>query len=270
MPTAEQIDLDLLERIYDVPLQACDWAEVVARLRERFCADAGTLVVYGPRPQEVEKICLSGHDDAIWRDYAARFAAIDPFYAAMRDGRMRPGRVTSDSRVLPHWRSEAAEYFNDFWRRHRLGYSAGGHAVDVGGNWIQMALPRPLGAPDYSERELAEFQYYFNHVNRALQLERAIAKHDRGPDLDHFATHYGLTLAETGVLGALIECGTLPRAAARLQRSHNTLRAHLRAILTKTSTRSQVELITLVHSPPAAGDERSLRPERDRHRLQRV
>jgi DNA-binding CsgD family transcriptional regulator len=46
---------------------------------------------------------------------------------------------------------------------------------------------------------------------------------------------------------ALIETGSLRQAAARLHRSYNTLRAQLRSILQKTGTKSQVELIRLLH-----------------------
>jgi len=254
MPNPDRVDLELIELIYDIPLKACDWDTVIARLRHRMMADAGTLVVYGRVPGSVSKICLSGHDDAIWRDYAAHFAAIDPFRDAMETGLIRPGSVTSDTRVLPRRQFETGEYYNDFWRRNRLGYSAGGHALDAQRNWVQVGLPRPLGAPDYTDQDLRELGLYFRNIRRALQLERAITKRDTLPDLDAFAVRHRLTPSEVKVVEALIETGSLPRAAVRLRRSHNTLRAHLRSILDKTATSNQVQLMTLVHRPAASDD----------------
>jgi DNA-binding CsgD family transcriptional regulator len=249
MNVPERIDLDLLERIYDIPLQASDWDDVLLSLRARMRADAGTFLVYGEAPGDVRKVCLSGRDDASWREYAAHFAAIDPFRAAMRTGAIRPGAVTSDTRVFSRTAFESGEFYNDFWRRQCLGYSAGGHAQDADGNWIQLGLPRGLGVPDYTERELVELRFYFLHIVRVLELERAVGPRDAGPDLDVFAARYGLTPAELKLVEALLQAGSLPRAARLLGRSHNTLRAHLRSILGKTAAHSQVELIKRIYRP---------------------
>ena len=56
-----------------------------------------------------------------------------------------------------------------------------------------------------------------------------------------------LTPAEVGLVAMLIEEGCLRRAAERLQRKHNTVRAQLRSIFSKTGTNSQVALMTRIH-----------------------
>lgn len=56
---------------------------------------------------------------------------------------------------------------------------------------------------------------------------------------------FGLTSAETGVLQAVVAGDTVAAVAARTQRSEKTVRAQIHALLAKTGTRSQTELVRL-------------------------
>ena len=241
------IDLELLDQVYDIPLGKCDWVEVMLRLRRIFNAEVGNLLIYGKCPSDVQALCLCGHEDAALDEYSAYFSAIDPFRKAMHMGLFRSGEVTCDRQVLERKSFERTEFYNDFWRKYRLGCTAGGHHRDALGHWLQLALPRPLDAPDYLDTDLIELRLYFRHIAQAVELQRALAANRGAPDLDALARHYRLTTAETKLVEALIETGSLRQAAARLHRSYNTLRAQLRSILHKTGTKSQVELIRLLH-----------------------
>jgi len=247
MPMPRSIDLELLDQVYDIPLGKCDWVEVMLRLRRIFNAEVGNLLIYGKCPSDVQALCLCGHEDAALDEYSAYFSAIDPFRKAMHMGLFRSGEVTCDRQVLERKSFERTEFYNDFWRKYRLGCTAGGHHRDALGHWLQLALPRPLDAPDYLDRDLVELRTYFRHIAQAVELQRALAANRGAPDLDALARHYRLTTAETKLVEALIETGSLRQAAARLHRSYNTLRAQLRSILHKTGTKSQVELIRLLH-----------------------
>ena len=63
---------------------------------------------------------------------------------------------------------------------------------------------------------------------------------------DHVRSLFGLTKRESDVLAQLLRGRSLPAAARRLAISHNTARVHLAAVLQKTGTKSQVELINKV------------------------
>jgi pimeloyl-ACP methyl ester carboxylesterase/DNA-binding CsgD family transcriptional regulator len=67
---------------------------------------------------------------------------------------------------------------------------------------------------------------------------------------------FGLTSAETGVLQAVVAGDTVAAIAARTRRSEKTVRAQIHALLAKTGTRSQTELVRLsnllLRSVPAA------------------
>ena len=244
---SDPVDLELLDQIYDVPLGKCDWDEVVLRLRRIFNADVGNLLVYGKRPSDVQALCLSGHDDAALCEYSAHFSALDPFREAMHSGIIPSGEVVSGTQLLAGRRFEATEFYNDFWRKYGLGFTAGGYYRDARGQWLQLALPRPLDAPGYGDGDLIELRRYFRHIVQAVELQRALAGRRGAPDLDALGRRHRLTVAEIKVVESLIETGSLREVSNGLHRSYNTLRAQLRSILQKTGTKSQVELITLLH-----------------------
>jgi DNA-binding CsgD family transcriptional regulator len=64
-----------------------------------------------------------------------------------------------------------------------------------------------------------------------------------GAQIQHFAARFGLTLAETRVLGEIIGGNGLLAAAAKLKITEGTARSHTNRILAKTGTTRQTELI---------------------------
>jgi DNA-binding CsgD family transcriptional regulator len=80
---------------------------------------------------------------------------------------------------------------------------------------------------------------------------------DFGAQIRRFGARFGLTPAETRVLGEIIGGNGLPAAAARLKISGATARTHAYRILEKTATNLQTELIrrffeTALPGPPAS------------------
>ncbi|MGB3279315.1 MAG: helix-turn-helix transcriptional regulator, partial [Pseudorhodobacter sp.] len=59
---------------------------------------------------------------------------------------------------------------------------------------------------------------------------------------------FGVTSAEVEVIRLLIDCGSVKEIAERRGRSIDTIRAQIKAILAKTETKSQIELIRIVLS----------------------
>jgi DNA-binding CsgD family transcriptional regulator len=64
-----------------------------------------------------------------------------------------------------------------------------------------------------------------------------------GAQIQHFAARFGLTGAETRVLGEIIGGNGLLAAAARLKITEATARSHAKHVLAKTGTHRQTELI---------------------------
>jgi DNA-binding CsgD family transcriptional regulator len=78
-----------------------------------------------------------------------------------------------------------------------------------------------------------------------------------GAQIRRFGARFGLTPAETRVLGEIIGGNGLPAAAARLKISRTTARTHAYRILEKTGTNRQTELLrrffeTALPGPPAS------------------
>ncbi|MGB6324318.1 MAG: helix-turn-helix transcriptional regulator, partial [Methylocella sp.] len=78
-----------------------------------------------------------------------------------------------------------------------------------------------------------------------------------GAQIQRFAEGFGLTPAETRVLGEIMGGNGLPAAAARLKVSGETVRTHAHRIFEKTGTNRQTELIRRFFEtalPGAQGD----------------
>ncbi|MGI8570507.1 MAG: helix-turn-helix transcriptional regulator [Methylocella sp.] len=61
--------------------------------------------------------------------------------------------------------------------------------------------------------------------------------------IERFAASFGLTIAESRVLGEIISGDGLVAAATKLKITESTARTHAHRILTKTGTSRQTELI---------------------------
>jgi DNA-binding CsgD family transcriptional regulator len=243
----ESIHLDLIEKIYDVPLGTSHWNEVMLDLGRIFCAEVGVLLAFDRSRKTVRGLCLTGVDAAAWRQYQAYYAKLNPFVKAFDSNRMRSGQIMSATQLMPRKVFDRSEFYDGFWRPCGLGVSAGGYLLDPQGRMLVIGLPRLRGVEDYADAELACLRVYFCHIARALQMQQEIERRRGAPDLDAFARRYGLTSAELRLLGMLIETGSLRTSAERLHRSYNTLRVQVRSILQKTGTRSQVELMMCIH-----------------------
>lgn len=224
--------------------EGVDRAPALTRLRRQFCADSNVLMT--ACAGACVKLDLQGHDDDAWRAYAGHFFALDPFMLALQGGRLPLGRVVSMDAVIPTPQLAASEYYNDFWRPMGIAHEAGAFCSNGAGTCLHLALVRESRVGPYQPEELARLGVYVRHLFRALRLQAALTAR-RSPDLDAFARQYRLTPAELALVAALAQTGTLPAAANRLRRSHNTARAQLRAIFGKTGVRSQVALVTLLH-----------------------
>jgi DNA-binding CsgD family transcriptional regulator len=243
-------DPDLLEHIYDVVLGRSSWDEVMERLRAEFYAEQALLIAYGQGPGETSTHFRSGPDEGAVRAYADHFAAIDPYVEAMGSGAFPPGRVMFGDDVVPGKSLCASEFYHDWFRPNGLRYTAGGHVQSRDGLRLLLAMPRSDAAGPYVPNEVRALQGYFNHIRRALEIQDEMRSRVFVPDFDRIAARYRLTPAEARLLELLVETGSLKKSAQRAQRSYNTLRAQLRAVLAKTETCSQSQLMRLIHRAP--------------------
>jgi DNA-binding CsgD family transcriptional regulator len=248
------IDPDLIAHIHDIALGRATWEDALVRLRADFATEDAMLVVYGSAPEETRNLSRSRSDGRPWQEYAEHFAAIDPYAAAMRDGRLPEGIVMSGDSVVPARDFCASEYYNDWFRPNGIRHTAGAFMRKPDGLYLQLGLPRAPAAGAYSDEEIVQLQRYFNHIARAVLIQDALAGARAQPDFDRLARTYGLTPAEARLAECLTQSGSLKRIAAHSQRSYYTLRSQLRTIFEKTGTHSQPELIRLIHQGSTGGE----------------
>lgn len=257
------VDLDLLELIHDVTLGLVPWDDVMAQLRQAFTAELCSLRVYAGTSGQTRTLSNAGQDGRPWHLYAGHFAAIDPFAASMRTGRMPSGVFMHGDQLVPAHRFCATEFYQDWYRPNGLRYAAGAYVRTADGQFLQMGMPRAPDAGPYQAGEIAGLQRYFNHIQRAFRAQEERAARAVRPDFDQVARAFGLSAAETRLVASLAETGSLKRSAQRLNRSYYTLRAQLRAVFGKTATASQVQLMQLIHcgrTEPLGGARDAERP----------
>jgi DNA-binding CsgD family transcriptional regulator len=260
-PNPVPIDLDLIEQIYDVALGRASWKEVLAALKVEFSTEASLLAVYEDDPKQARGLAISDPDGRRWDEYAQHYAAIDPFAAAIRSGRVPAGVVVPDEVLVPTRRFCASEYFNDWFRPNGMRHTVRGYVPIHDRLVLQLGMPRALRAGPYSADELARLQRYFNLIGRAVQVQEALGSRSVAPDYDGIARAYALTAAEVRLIEGLAQSGSLRRAAQHVHRSYYTLRAHLRSVFLKTGTHTQAELIRLIHQGrDGSREERTRRP----------
>jgi DNA-binding CsgD family transcriptional regulator len=129
---------------------------------------------------------------------------------------------------------------------------------DIGGT---LELPRGENRPALLAHV---FPLAANRTVSIFDIERPAAavfvvdpSADFGAQIRRFGARFGLTPAETRVLGEIIGGNGLPAAAARLKISGATARTHAYRVLEKTGTNRQTELIrrffeTALSGPPAS------------------
>ena len=242
------IDLDLVEQIYDVPLGASTWDDVMRRLMADFSADVGVLCCADGQTEERQPLSVMGGDERMWHDYAEYYCTIDPWNDADKAGQFPRSQIAAGERHLPYKEYLDTEYYQDWWRPYDMYYTAGGRFVGRDGQSIKLSLPRSRRAGPYAEEQTAALTCYARHIVRAVALQRLA--HERSADLSFelIAETYGLSPAETRLLEELSNTGSLKEASEQINRSYHTVRSQLRALFLKTGTSSQVQLMRLVHA----------------------
>lgn len=246
-PPPIPVDLDLLEQIHDVALGRSTWREVLACLKAEFSTEASLLAVFTQGPGLAHSLATTDPDGRRWSLYAAHFAALDPFTAAMHSGLAAPGIVVAGEALVPARAFCRSEYFNDWFRPNGLRYTARGFIGMPDGRYLQFGMPRAPGAGAYTPQELARLQRYFNHITRARLIQEEIQARSAGPDFDQVARTYGLTPAKARLIERLAEAGSLRRAVQGGGQSYFTLRAQLRSVFIKTEVHCQADLMRLIH-----------------------
>lgn len=246
------LDLDLLEQIYDVPLRRCDWCAVVDRMRWVFRSDHAALLARDASASEpIRFLCPSRLSDSAVSAYADYYGSIDPYVAAVRSDAVPFGHAMVGDRVVSPRTLFATEFYCDWLRPNGMRYVSGGQALDKNGDGLMLSVPRSASDGPFEPEDLAAIQCHFGHIRRAEALSRALASAGPALNLDRVAARFCLTAAETKLVVLLLEEGSLRKAAARSRRSYNTLRAHLSSVMSKTDTRTQAQLIRLVHRETA-------------------
>jgi DNA-binding CsgD family transcriptional regulator len=246
------VNLDLIEQIYDVPLGGSSWDEIFARLRTECGAEQSLMFAIDEGAGAVEMLSITHGDAALWQQYLDYYHRICPWSKLFDAGNIPMDTFVPGDRYVSYRHLVKTEYFQDWWLRNGVYFTAGGRFRTQDGRLIQINLPRPKQAGSYQEHDLAVLNRYASNIVRALALEAAVAPDAVEPDFDRVAVAYGLTPAEARLLEVLARTSSLKRSADQLHRSYHTVRSQLKSVLQKTGTNSQVQLIGWLYRDPAS------------------
>ena len=154
--------LDLLDAVYEAPLDARWWPRVGELLVPLFESDCAVLASHDHRDRAVDVAFAAGIGYETVQAYTEHYARIDPWPAA---------EPTTGGA------SHRGGFYHDFWRHHGdMIHTIGGVApVDdhVIGN---IGLPRARRRGPYRASALALLDRISPHIHRALRLSRQLAR----------------------------------------------------------------------------------------------
>lgn len=240
------INSDLVEMIYDVPLGHSDWLDVLNNLQAEFHAIIGFMFISPPdQPPTVIRATCSD-ESSVWNPYTEHFWKIDPWHKVLNADKVL-NRMARGSDFYSHKQLTQTEYFNDWWRYIDLYYTAGGKLETSNGITVQLGIPREKKAGEFTDAEIVLFNCYARHIKRAIELEGITGRSLPYPVYE-FAlnSRFGLTTAEAKLVLTLFKTNSLPSAAENLHRSYHTVRNQMKTIYQKTETSNQLELYQLV------------------------
>lgn len=232
---------DLINLIYDVPLGNSQWTAVLKKLRDVMQAGLALMYVFPPKGPPVV-FATEPESDVIWDDYRAHYWTLDPWQSAIK--RYQAFNVMqSGEKLLDFNAFQKTSFYNDYWHHWGFKHTAGGYVRTKMVEFI-IGIPRLMCRPTYTAAELRVFNYYVAHMRRALEMEGM-----NGQSLPQYfyqsalGSHFGLTKSEASLALALIKYDGLKEASEALSRSYNTSKSQLAAVFRKTETNSQMALV---------------------------
>ncbi len=235
---------ELLDLIYDVPLGNSQWTDVLKKLRDEVQALLGLMYVFPPSGAPIV-FATEPDGDALWTSYQAHFWQVDPWDKAIKSKHSYNTMFSGDD-LLDYKAFKKTAFYHDFWQHWGFEHTAGARVKTRTAEFV-VGLPRPKGMPAYTPSQLLLVNYYVSHIKRALDLD-GINMHSLPAYFYQSAlnSRFGLTSAEASLVMALIQHDGLKHAANSIGRNYNTSKTQLASIFRKTETNSQMSLLKCI------------------------
>lgn len=195
MSTGERELLGVIERAYDAACDRGRWPDLLGELGRIFRCE---LVAFDLRDEEHEWARVQCHvgpnDAAIQREYETYYASRNVFLRTRPDLTFS-GAIRNGEAIVPDREAMRSEYFNDFLKRIGVLHAIGLVPLREGPVMGLVSLMRKIGAPSFSDADLAFLSRFMPHLRRAVLVQRRL----QGVEFERAAASEALDRSPTGV-----------------------------------------------------------------------
>jgi len=209
MPLDDQALLGLIELAYDAASDRTRWPDLLGRMASLFRCELVSFDLQDGDAQWARVQCHVGPEDPqIQREYETYYASRNVFIRTRPDLTFT-GAIRNGEAIVPDREALKSEYFNDFLRRVGVLHAIGLVPLREGAVMALLSLMRQIGAPSFTDRDLAFLERFMPHLQRATLIQRRL----RGVDLERAAAGEAMDRLPYGVV-VLDETGAVMFANA--------------------------------------------------------
>jgi DNA-binding CsgD family transcriptional regulator/PAS domain-containing protein len=188
--------LSLIELAYDAASDPGRWTNLLQALSTALRCE---LVAFDLRDSETYRAKVQCHvgpyDATLKRGYETYYAERNIFLRARPDLTFS-GAIRNCEAIVPDRDAVKSEYFNDFLRRIGVLHGIGMVPVREGPVMTVLSLMRRIGAPSFTDRDIAFLGRFMPHLQRATLIQRRL----RGVDLERAAASEAVDRLPYGVV----------------------------------------------------------------------
>ncbi len=187
--------LACIDAIYDAGLDPEYWPTALGRVSEATASVGALLIPVYPR--EAIPLVVADTLAEASRDYAAGWSRYDSrVVACHRMDAPRPGLLITDAMLFTPEEMARDPFYQDFLRRHGLGFGAFRFIADGDGALTSVSILRGFGRGMFEADELRRVELVSGHLARALGVNARLAQAQRrAGDLEDAIEHL-----ETGLI----------------------------------------------------------------------
>jgi DNA-binding CsgD family transcriptional regulator len=196
MKTNDERLLALIERAYEAASDAARWPGLLLELSSALECELVALD-FQDRDARVARVQhhVGPQDASLQREYEEYYAARNVFLHARPDLTFS-GAIRNGEAIVPDRDALKSEYFNDFLRRVGVLHAVGMVPLREGPVMALLSLMRRIGAPSFTDADLALLGRFMPHLQRATSIQRRL----REVDLERAAASDALDRLHYGVI----------------------------------------------------------------------
>jgi DNA-binding CsgD family transcriptional regulator/GAF domain-containing protein len=169
--------MGLLQPLYAAGVTEDGWSIFLKQLSIVMGSDAGAIAILDTQLRPIEIFASGAFSTQLFDEYAAHFAAIDPWPAAFTASGRPLGQHVCSHELLSPGEFAKTEYYADLWRPHGDLFHTCGALIPIDDlSLANFAIPRSRRRGPYTPEDVTIMNMLSPHVTMALKLRAELAK----------------------------------------------------------------------------------------------